>query len=1508
VTRLFNRSLWTAARLLAALPPLLLLIFAIFLLRREFQHSRPEIIRLVTAEISAATGIEITFSSADASMPGRLKVEDIALSRKGFGEIARARSVTVRYDLGELLRDPQNASAHVTSVFVDRPEITVERRRDGTISLVEAFRPKKPRPKSKPFRGIVRVADGRVRYIDRRPPSGTTAPLEIYGRGVDGTLDFRSGNGAYCTATIRRTDVSGRVRLQVAFDYRKRASLSVRTERLSLPFVSRFLLPRGIPPVQAGVADGSLLLTHQESGTHLWVSGRVQQGEITLPGGLSRISSIAGTVTVADTDLLTFDGSGQAAGSLWSVKGTVGPLGRPQVAVEVASSRADYAAMLRLLPRASLPEGVGVRGRGPVRVRVTGPAADLSIEGEARIPEAVWRGNRARDIRSSFRLAKGTLSLRAGGEVEGGRAEVRLSADVSGGQKGELHTVFQGVHVARLLEAAGYRDVRGAASGEAALRWSGASTEGRLTLDVDRPRAFGLEATSLRASGRLSGKRLLLDSLLISTRSGFVSATGSIGLDGRADLSAVAVGMPVQELLGPYTPPGSGGILDARGRIFGPLTDPTFEGALQGMDLRWEGLELDGALARLTANRNVVDIQEARVYHGTSEIALRGRIRNPLQASRSFDLSATIRSLELGQVAAYVPALEGMEGRVSGEVSAITGSWPDLRAAFEVRAEDLDVAGLTVPLATARGAYDAGRLELAEFKAQRGTAAATASGTLEETGQLDFAFRLEDLDVAEALAMAAQRGIPAAGRVDIEGRLEGTISAPEVHARLSSRDLQLAAREVELDDCDLVWADGQLSLRDGSARVAGGRILIERVIVSTESGDGGLSELVVRLGADGSGEQPVDAAELLAIARGIALSLGVEGAPRQILLQLPERVQGRLTGEIRISRENGSYSGQAELTSPRISVWGAELGRAELSASAGPEGYAVHSLKLEDGEMLVVGNGSLDTGGRLKADLEGYNVDLKRIPQALEVSSAPGSADFSFTASGTLESPEVEGSVLISDAEFAGLKLERIATGRMLFREDSVEVREGSIATGQNVVRISGSAPYSIRELAFRDGGPVSLQARLVNPDMDLLSLVIPRLDVERSSGDVEAGITVEGTWPVPQLRGQVRVADGQLAITGMSTLFRNVRVDLDLQGTRVAIREFRMDSSDGGTLVVEGGAGLEPEGWQVDASAKARGLGLKLRNVSGVYDESYSGKVDVDLRMAGPVRSPLISGEVTARNGTVGLPVIPEEREERRKPVWNPRLSLALRAGEGLRVRGPRLNAGVEGNVAVSRDLENPSVAGRLVVRSGYLLFPGSRFRVVPPGTIDFSWDSPNPPAVTLDIRAETTLASAVGVGPGGPSYRIEAALRGSLQEPQLTFQSSPPGLETQQIMNLLAQRAGVGPGGFSGGAQLQREMAQLFTASVAPGMLQPVEEALADVFGLEELAFGFGGPEMLNLSLTRRLFGGLSLTIWRGLGEAAEWSEWKLTYDLKGRTRVSYGESRFGDRILGLESTFRF
>ena len=77
----------------------------------------------------------------------------------------------------------------------------------------------------------------------------------------------------------------------------------------------------------------------------------------------------------------------------------------------------------------------------------------------------------------------------------------------------------------------------------------------------------------------------------------------------------------------------------------------------------------------------------------------------------------------------------------------------------------------------------------------------------------------------------------------------------------------------------------------------------------------------------------------------------------------------------------------------------------------------------------------------------------------------------------------------------------------------------------------------------------------------------------------------------------------------------------------------------------------------------------------------------------------------------------------------------------------------------------------------------------------------------------------------------------------------------------------------------------------------------------GLQEVAFGFGGPdEMLSTQVQRRLFDGVSLSYWKNLAGGQEDDEWKLTYDISRRLRLTYGESRFRARTIGFEGAISF
>lgn len=1509
-----RRSLWTFSRLLAVIPPAVLLLFALWAIDREFHSSRYEIVRYITSEVGRSLEVDIAVGKVDASDPGVLVVSDVTIDKEGFGRLGSAGRATIRYNLMALVRDYQNAASHINSVALDRAHLRIVRQEDGSINLVEAFRPRRPRRPSEPFRGTVEVRESSVTFTDETTARAGRAPVTVRGEGIAAQADFGSGNGATFQGKIARTNASGRLDVDGIFSNSGKVVVGVEGVQVSLGFVDRYLQPDSGPLIQAGLADGRFLLTsdpERETPVHFYADAAVREGVLNLPGGIPQMTAIAGDVRISNTDAITFDVRGRSLGSEWEAAGVVSSLAEPVLWVDASTRSAQFSQLVALAPRETLPADLAVSGSGPLNVKLRGALASPEVFAVTVVPQASWQGTFARNIRVKANYRQDNVSVQASADLAEGRVAANARVGLGSQPVVEGSARFTGMGLSAIPAGVLPGPVAGTASGDATFWMSGGVQRGAVTFQVANPSGFGVDATSLRGDVEINGRQIVVDSLLLSTPGGFVTATGDVSLDGELDLAVTAMGVRVQEVAERAREAGIAGVVDGQGTLTGAMTDPVFSGTVQGLDLRVDEYALDTVQGEVTVSRNAVSTSGLTATLGTNEVVLSGNILSPLSEQRVFDLDMQVRSLEASQLAEYVPALGTVQGRLEGSVTDITGVYPDIRASFDLRAEGVQYEAFSAPVVTARGVYDAGALRMEDLRAEISGGRLLAEGILDEGGALDFQFTMLDFPMTEIGRLGLRREVPVSGRVDLVGYVRGTVQDPSVEAVLGTRNITIAGEPVVADHARIFYADNRLSVEGGSLQVAGGRVILEDLAFATAGDEAGLSSGRIVIGSS-DGEQPEDAVSigrLLAIVRSLGFFSGLSDQVRAQVAQAPERTQGVMTGAILLGREDGEVTASVDLEGRDVSAWGVQLGSVDLEASMGPQGYEVAQLLVEDGDMQVTASGSMGPLGALEANVDGYNFALTRIPNIQSYFISAGEADFSFTAQGSVVNPQVEGSVLVTDATIAGVDVEQITTGLVQMDAERVVISDATITRDANGVRLEGTIPFSITQLAFVPDEEIDLRASLQNPDLDFVSLFVPRVDVERTSGELIAQVNVTGQWPRPEINGEVSVSDGILAIQGMDTLLRDIQVDLALQGDRVGINEFRITSSDGGVLRASGEAALGAEGWRLDARAETSNFGLRLRNVSGVFDETFSGELDVDVTASGPVMQPLIAGKLEMHDGFMGLPSIPDERQEGKAIAFNPSFDLVLEAGRDLRVRGPRLNVGVRGMVQLAQTLANPSLTGNLNVISGYLLFPGSRFRVVPVGSINFAYEPPDTTRVTLDIRAETTISASVATAPmGAPNYRVEMAVRGPLDDPTVSFQSYPPGLETSRILAMLGQQAGVGPSGFQGGASFEREVAQLFTANIAPGVFEPVELAIAEALGFEEVTLGYTAEDSLNVQLTRRLFDGVSITIWESFAAGQEQTAWKFTYDITDRLRLSYGENRFGLETISLEGFLRF
>lgn len=524
-------------------------------------------------------------------------------------------------------------------------------------------------------------------------------------------------------------------------------------------------------------------------------------------------------------------------------------------------------------------------------------------------------------------------------------------------------------------------------------------------------------------------------------------------------------------------------------------------------------------------------------------------------------------------------------GRIGGSVESsgrITEEGPDLTARISEIAGTL--RGYPVRLAAELGM--AGQdIRLRNLSAGSGSAQLTAGGGVSGE-RLDVRFDLAAPDLAALLPGAA-------GSLDVDGEVGGTLAAPRVRVDLQGRDAELngqgiaevtASADVGLGPDD----DFQVDL-SGRNLIAGGQ-RFETVAVT---GSGRMDRHQLRADVDG---------DLLALELGASGGLGADGA-----------YAGRLATLELATAELGTWV----LQSP------ADLAFADGTISVGP---------------LCLGDGR-DSGGCV-----GFQQPQ---PGRFEVSLDLQRLDFAVLNPLLPELMVLEGHVR-AEGRFTG-------EGNRLTGSARVEVPAGALmmALGEGEEQTSDRLVFSNTRLDL-DAGAGGLDARLDLPVTDLggaraaLSLPGFRLDtgaaqalrgevqvsleglervsklvpdISDVSGDIDGNVRLAGTLGQPDLRGELRA--------------RGLALRLPLFGFALSDGELTVASRGADALALSGGADIG--GGRVTLAGDV-GLGADAPaaqlNVSGkdlkIADSSeYFAVVSLDMNVGVGAAGAAVKGRI---------------------------------------------------------------------------------------------------------------------------------------------------------------------------------------------------------------------------------------------------------------------------------------
>jgi autotransporter translocation and assembly factor TamB len=189
----------------------------------------------------------------------------------------------------------------------------------------------------------------------------------------------------------------------------------------------------------------------------------------------------------------------------------------------------------------------------------------------------------------------------------------------------------------------------------------------------------------------------------------------------------------------------------------------------------------------------------------------------------------------------------------------------------------------------------------------------------------------------------------------------------------------------------------------------------------------------------------------------------------------------------------------------------------------------------------------------------------------------------------------------------------------------------------------------------------------------------------------------------------------------------------------------------------------------------------------------------------------------------------------------------------------GRGLNCELEGELHVTGYNTSTHIDGALRLQKGKFSFAGKEFTLTQ-GDLSFS------PSAYLNLAATLNL----------PELTITALLRGPLESPQLTFQSSPP-MSTSSIVSQILFNKDVSELTASQAVQLADTIVTL-SGGAGPGVLETIRKSL----GVDRLNISSkGGPdsEQVSVQIGKYLAQGVMVT----LSQSADSSQIIVEVELK-------------------------
>ncbi|WP_243438256.1 translocation/assembly module TamB domain-containing protein [Fundidesulfovibrio soli] len=881
-------------------------------------------------------------------------------------------------------------------------------------------------------------------------------------------------------------------------------------------------------------------------------------------------------------------------------------------------------------------------------------------------------------------------------------------------------------------------------------------------LNVADPAAFGVTAGALAVEGGLDadvdpGGPLAAGLRLSSPDLASVLAPFGVGLGGKTALAAKLTGdLRTEDFVVS---------LDAGLTELAPHT-----GSREGKDdlgpklAAALGRELNLRVEASLAGGKRVTLKELRV----ASLALRAEASGSYDlAERTADLRATANAPELAALAPLAGMKLGGSATLTAKVSGVTDA-PQVK---------LDVEGKALVL-------DSTRLDQAALRLEAAPAKDGVSGTFElraDKGKGRLAASTGFLLAGQRLSLT---NLQATGPgLTLSGNLDAALEHRTASGKLkASAELAPLGAFLNRKMAGRVLADASLASsgprQDAAARLNASGLAAEGLglkkaelscsftdVLRTPQGD--LTLVMTGLTAADAAVESLQA-EAHGGGRIVDFSIAAKGS-------LPERFEMAMGGSFAPAPGGGT------LRLDKLEASAREL-KLVLTRPA-TAGFGPGVLNL-DGLHLSLAGAAVTASGALKPGKVDFSADVAALPlSVLEKAGLPalsGTASAALRVSGTPSAPRVSAEVNMDQLSLKGvqgrdvppakLTAEALVGGGRLAATCRVSAGPGAAFE----CKASLPARLSLDPFVFAVPRDAALEASLAG-DVDLGQLAALSGDEALSlKGTLKADFSVAGRLSAPLVSGRATLAGGQADYVTTGTRLRDISLDLEAEGTKLAIKTFTARDAGQGSLTVSGKADLYPQGGfpfeasvvldkltpvRMDMATAMLSAKVAAKGNSGgakVAGSVNVGPVEVNIPDRIPPSAVPIPVEMAGRPGPAGAKPAAASKPY---PVD---LDVSVDFPGRIFVRGMGLDSMWAGNLRVKGTPGEPEIEGDIRIVKGQLDFFGKNFDLAR-GEVTFT--GTNPPVPMLDMEAKTQAGD----------ITASILVSGSATRPKIEFTSDP-------------------------------------------------------------------------------------------------------------------------------------